>query len=196
MKRGFLGSSKKEPVDSRTIRKSTREVSIDTLQTAAIDSLNQAPNDTVHPVSNNTVQPAPIDTVHPYTVLPDTNHPETVHPASIDIVYPVSIDTVYSASNDIVDENGSLRDEEGRTHISVGQWINSQGDMDEVKAKLDNVHKLLRRQVSLVEDAEAVDTEGREEVEEDVNFISGTDSKEKLQEGEFEVESSMTFSGH
>ena len=49
--------------------------------------------------------------------------------------------------------------------------------MDEVKAKLDNAHKLLRRQVSLVEDAEAVDTEGREEVEEDVNFISGTDSK-------------------
>ncbi|KAF3612247.1 hypothetical protein DY000_02047979 [Brassica cretica] len=172
MKRGFLGSSKKEPVDSRTIRKSTREVSIDTLQTAAIDSLNQAPNDTVHPVSNNTVQPAPIDTVHPYTVLPDTNHPETV------------------------DENGSLRDEEGRTDISVGQWINAQGDMDEVKAKLDNVHKLLRRQVSLVEDAEAIDTEGREEGEEDVNFISGTDSKEKLQEGDFEVESSMSFSGH
>ena len=29
--------------------------------------------------------------------------------------------------------------------------------MDEVKAKLDSVHKLLRRQVWLVEDAEAVD---------------------------------------
>ena len=46
--------------------------------------------------------------------------------------------------------------------------------MDEVKAKLDSVHKLLRRQVCLVEDAEAVDTEGRAEVEDDVNFISGT----------------------
>ena len=46
--------------------------------------------------------------------------------------------------------------------------------MDEVKAKLDSIHKLLRKQVCLVEDAYAVDTEGREEVEEDVNFISGT----------------------
>ena len=36
--------------------------------------------------------------------------------------------------------------------------------MVKVKAKLDSVHKLLRRQVCLVEDAEAVDTEGREEV--------------------------------
>ena len=44
--------------------------------------------------------------------------------------------------------------------------------MDEVKVKLDSVHKLLRKQVCLVEDAEAVDTEGRAE-EADVNFISG-----------------------
>ena len=46
--------------------------------------------------------------------------------------------------------------------------------MDEVKAKLDSVHKLLRKQACLVEHAEAVDTEGRSEVEEDVNFIGGT----------------------
>ena len=46
--------------------------------------------------------------------------------------------------------------------------------MDEVKVKLGSVHKLHRRLVCLVEDAEAVDTEGRAEVEEDVNFISGT----------------------
>ena len=46
--------------------------------------------------------------------------------------------------------------------------------MDEVKAKLDSVHKLLRKQVCLVENGEAVDTEGRAEEEEDVNFISGT----------------------
>ena len=45
--------------------------------------------------------------------------------------------------------------------------------MDEVKAKLDSVHKLLRRQVCLVEDAEAVDTNNREDEEEDVNFIGG-----------------------
>ncbi|KAF3533209.1 hypothetical protein DY000_02039675 [Brassica cretica] len=41
MRRGFSGYSKKEPADSHTIRKSTREVSIDTLQAAAIDSVNQ-----------------------------------------------------------------------------------------------------------------------------------------------------------
>ncbi|KAF2538677.1 hypothetical protein F2Q68_00019896 [Brassica cretica] len=43
--------------------------------------------------------------------------------------------------------------------------------MDEVKAKLDSVHKLLRKQVCLVEDAEVVDTEDRAEEEEEVNFI-------------------------
>ena len=46
--------------------------------------------------------------------------------------------------------------------------------MDEVKAKLESVHKLLRKQVCLVEDAEAVDIEGTEEEEEEVNFIGGT----------------------
>ena len=37
-----------------------------------------------------------------------------------------------------------------------------------VKAKLDSVHKLLRKKVCLVEDEEAVDTKGRAE-EADVN---------------------------
>ncbi|KAF3570948.1 hypothetical protein F2Q69_00058699 [Brassica cretica] len=41
MKRRFLGPSKKESADSRTIRKSTREASIDTLQATTIDSVNQ-----------------------------------------------------------------------------------------------------------------------------------------------------------
>ena len=41
MKRGFLGSSKKEPAGLCTIRKSTRQESIDTLQATAIDSVNQ-----------------------------------------------------------------------------------------------------------------------------------------------------------
>ncbi|KAF3559675.1 hypothetical protein F2Q69_00011948 [Brassica cretica] len=41
MKRGFLGSSKKDPAGFCTIRKSTREESIDTLQATAIDSVNQ-----------------------------------------------------------------------------------------------------------------------------------------------------------
>ncbi|WZZ63518.1 hypothetical protein YC2023_074888 [Brassica napus] len=39
---------------------------------------------------------------------------------------------------------------------------------------MDSVHKLLRKQVCLVEDAEAVDTEGRVEEEEEVNFIGET----------------------
>ncbi|CAN6869606.1 unnamed protein product [Brassica oleracea] len=48
MKRGFLGYSKKKPADSRTIRKFTREESIDTLQVASIDSVNQKSIDNVH----------------------------------------------------------------------------------------------------------------------------------------------------
>ena len=41
--------------------------------------------------------------------------------------------------------------------------------MDEVRAKLDVVHELLRKQVSSAEGEEAVDMEG----EEDVNYIGG-----------------------
>ena len=41
MKRGFLGPSKKEPASLCTIRKSIREVSINTLQATAIDKVNQ-----------------------------------------------------------------------------------------------------------------------------------------------------------
>lgn len=46
--------------------------------------------------------------------------------------------------------------------------------MDEVKAKLDSVQKLLRKQAFLVEDADAVNTEDIAKVEEEVNFIGGT----------------------
>ena len=50
----FLGSSKKDPTDSRTIHKSKRAV--DTLQ-AAIGSVDiQVSNDNVYPVSNDTVE--------------------------------------------------------------------------------------------------------------------------------------------
>ncbi|KAF2606625.1 hypothetical protein F2Q68_00044350 [Brassica cretica] len=143
MRRGFLGSSKKEPADSRTICKSTREASIDTLQAVAIDSVNQASNDTIHPMSENIVHSGTVhlDTVHPASI--DTVH--HVHPASIDPIHPAPVDTVHPASNDLVhcdtvhpdtvhpvknnttceetenikvlilkvDENGMLRDEEG-----------------------------------------------------------------------------------
>ncbi|WZZ35227.1 hypothetical protein YC2023_018628 [Brassica napus] len=155
MKRRFMGSSKKKPTDSRMIRKSTREASIDTLQAASIGSVNQASNDTIHPVSDNTVHhgtvhfstvhrvnrhcsspvdrfdivsPPSIDTVHRDTVHHDTVHPGTVYPNTVhpDTVHP---DTVHLGKNDTtcgdtvkikvlilkVDENGMLRDEEGRT---------------------------------------------------------------------------------
>ncbi|KAF3539554.1 hypothetical protein F2Q69_00022596 [Brassica cretica] len=46
--------------------------------------------------------------------------------------------------------------------------------MDDVKAKLDNVHKLLKKQVSFAEDVEAVDVNSDKDFEEDVNLISGT----------------------
>ncbi|WZZ70939.1 hypothetical protein YC2023_082309 [Brassica napus] len=99
MKRGFLGSSKKEPADSRTIRKSTREELIDTLQAASIDSVNQALNDTIQLVSDNTVHHG---TVHYSTVHHDTVHPNTIYLASIDTVHPPSNDTVHPLSIDTV----------------------------------------------------------------------------------------------
>ena len=47
--------------------------------------------------------------------------------------------------------------------------------MDEVKAKLDSVHKLLKKQVCSAEDVDVVDTEDNTEGEEDVNFIVALD---------------------
>jgi len=46
-------------------------------------------------------------------------------------------------------------------------------ELDDVKAKLDSVHKLLKKYVSFVEDMEAVEINSDGELEEDVNFISG-----------------------
>ncbi|KAF3584635.1 hypothetical protein F2Q69_00028766 [Brassica cretica] len=81
----------KEPADSHTIRKSTKEVLINTLQASVIDSVNQAPNDTVNPVSNATVYlasngivyPASNDTVHPDTVYLDTVHSGIFHSGTV-----------------------------------------------------------------------------------------------------------------
>ena len=47
-------------------------------------------------------------------------------------------------------------------------------EMDDVKAKLDSVHKLLKKQVSFAEDMEAVEINSDGDLEEDVNFISDT----------------------
>ncbi|WZZ53246.1 hypothetical protein YC2023_053353 [Brassica napus] len=125
MKRGFLGSSKKKPADSRTICKSTREESIDTLQAASIDSVHQKSIDNVHHQSIDKLQAAVIDsankssnntihrgtvhhtTIHPgpvyrITVHRDTVYRDTVHLPSIDIVHLPSVDTIHPASVDTV----------------------------------------------------------------------------------------------
>ncbi|KAF2577642.1 hypothetical protein F2Q68_00004644 [Brassica cretica] len=97
MKRGFLGSSHKKPADSRTICKSTREESIDTLQAASIDSVNQASNNTIQLVSDHIVH---YGTVYPSTVHHGTVHLGTVHLGTVqlDTFHPASIDTVHLSS--------------------------------------------------------------------------------------------------
>uniref|UniRef100_A0A0D3CQ49 Retrotransposon gag domain-containing protein n=1 Tax=Brassica oleracea var. oleracea TaxID=109376 RepID=A0A0D3CQ49_BRAOL len=77
MKRGFMGSSKKEHADSRTIPS----------------------NDTIQLVSDTTVHHG---TVYSNTVHRSTFHPGTIHPTSIDTVHPPSIDTVHLVSIDTV----------------------------------------------------------------------------------------------
>ena len=47
-------------------------------------------------------------------------------------------------------------------------------EIDDVKAKLDSVHKLLKKQVSVTEDVEVVDVNSEKDFEEVVNFINGT----------------------
>ena len=46
--------------------------------------------------------------------------------------------------------------------------------MDDVKANLASVHKLINKQVSFAEDVEVVDVNSDGDFEEDVNFNSGT----------------------
>ncbi|CAG7909608.1 unnamed protein product, partial [Brassica rapa] len=119
MKRGFLGPSRNEPAGLCTIRKSTRDVSIDTLQAATIDSVSQASNDTIHHVSENTIHRSTIhpgivhhvtvhpgtvhhNTIHPGTVHPDTIHHNTIHSVSENTVHPELIDTIHPTSIDTV----------------------------------------------------------------------------------------------
>ncbi|KAF2538764.1 hypothetical protein F2Q68_00020430 [Brassica cretica] len=109
MKRGFPGPSRKEPAGLCTIRKSKREVSIDTLQAASIDNIHHQSIDTIHPTSidkrqssNNIVLPGIVyhNTIHPGTVHPDTIHHDTIHYVSENIVHPGSIDTVHPVEHD------------------------------------------------------------------------------------------------
>ena len=49
--------------------------------------------------------------------------------------------------------------------------------MDDVKSKLDSIHKLLKKHISFVEDVEVVDVDDDDDDkgdDKDVNFISGT----------------------
>ena len=46
--------------------------------------------------------------------------------------------------------------------------------MDDVKTKLDSVHKLLKKKVSFADDIEAVDVDSDRDEEEGVNFFSGS----------------------
>ena len=129
-----------KPLDlERMIHKSKRVV--DTLQAvigsveiqASIDTIHPASIDTVHLMSIDTVQRTSIDTVHSPSI-------DTVHQPSIDTIHPPSTDTVHPPSDTTcleaekvevliltVDENGMLRDQEGRTRNSAGQLINAQG---------------------------------------------------------------------
>lgn len=104
MRRGFVGSSKKEPIDSCTIHKSKRAVN--TLQAAIDRKENQ--------VSTNT-----------YTSLSfDTNTS-----LSIDTNTSLSIDTTCTETEMVevliltIDENGVFRDKEGRARNNAGQHI-------------------------------------------------------------------------
>ncbi|KAF2531281.1 hypothetical protein F2Q70_00029976 [Brassica cretica] len=114
MKRGFMGSSKKEPADSRTIRKqhcSPQHCSWQYCSSSVDQHCHPVSIDTVHPASIDTVNPALSDTVH--SALIDTVHPasiDTVHHASIDTVHHASIDTVHPASTDFVHPDTVHRD--------------------------------------------------------------------------------------
>ena len=53
-------------------------------------------------------------------------------------------------------------------------------DLDDVKAKLDSIHKLLKKQVSFAEDMKAVEINSDGDLVEDVNFISGTSFQNQM----------------
>ncbi|KAG5373790.1 hypothetical protein IGI04_042892 [Brassica rapa subsp. trilocularis] len=126
MKRGFLGPLRKEPAGLCTIRKSKREVSIDTLQAASIDSIHHQSIDTIHPTTNKssnntvhrdtihrgTVHPGTVhhNTIHPSTVHHDTIHRDTIYLPSIDTIQIPSIDTIHVPSIDTVHPNTVHRD--------------------------------------------------------------------------------------
>uniref|UniRef100_A0A0D3D7V5 Uncharacterized protein n=1 Tax=Brassica oleracea var. oleracea TaxID=109376 RepID=A0A0D3D7V5_BRAOL len=139
-------------IDSVEIQASINTVyptSINTVHLTSIDTVHMTSIDTVHPKSIDTVHLTSIDTdhltsidiVHPTSI--DTVHQSTIdtaHQPSIDTVHLPSIDTVHLPSDTtcleaenvevlilMVDENGMLRDEEGRTRNSTRQLINAHG---------------------------------------------------------------------
>ncbi|KAF3559934.1 hypothetical protein F2Q69_00015941 [Brassica cretica] len=104
-------------------------LSIDTVHPTMIDTVHLPAIDTVHLSSIDTVHPASVDTVHSDTVHRDTVYHDTVHHGT---VHPMTDTTCLEAEKVEVltlkvDENGMLRDKEGRTRNNAGQLINAQG---------------------------------------------------------------------
>ena len=89
--------------------------------------MNQASNDTIHHVSDNTVHCGAVrlDTVNLGTVYPDTVYSDTVHPAKHNTTCEETEKVEVLILS--LDKNGVLRDEEGRTQISIGQFLDTQG---------------------------------------------------------------------
>ncbi|KAF2590177.1 hypothetical protein F2Q70_00038646 [Brassica cretica] len=150
----------------RLIRKKRRSSSIDNNTSSSIDT-HQPPLTHTPISSSDTRSPPPTE-----ATLPST---DIFHPTSIDTSSRTSIDdkprNMVATLVLVRDENGDLHDQEN--HLRNATAILGKEHMDEVKAKLDSVHKLLRKHSCLVEDADVVDAEDRVGVEEDVNFISG-----------------------
>ncbi|KAF2620489.1 hypothetical protein F2Q68_00038714 [Brassica cretica] len=137
------------------------QVSIDSVHPTSIDSVHPTSIDTVHLTSIDTVHLTLIDTVHPTWIDTvhqpsiDTSHQpsiDTVHPPSTDIVHPPSTETVHLPFDTTcleaekvevlilkVDENGMLRDEEGRTRNNEEYMIPIQL-LDDIMAKRDEQH--------------------------------------------------------
>ncbi|KAF2531929.1 hypothetical protein F2Q70_00030055 [Brassica cretica] len=90
-------------------------VHLNTIHPASIDTVLPPSIDTVHPASIDTVYHASIDTVHPAST--NTVHPDTVHPVKNDT------NCGETEKNEVlileVNENGMLKDEEGRTRNSA-----------------------------------------------------------------------------
>ena len=63
--------------------------------------------------------------------------------------------------------------------------------LNDVKAKRDSMHKLLKKQVSFAEDVEAADVDSDIDGEEDVNFVSGSGFQNERSGNQSEYKNSL-----